>query len=423
MTPPTEGDGLLRGGAVDRPNPGRIDVHALDIEGWALGRDQPVVSVEACIGNQKRRELQLGVPRPDLADAYPDVPGASSSGFRGTLGPLELPLEFRLELRAVLTDGSWATLGVVQGRREPLRSAIRPCFHPLALTCAGRTGGNWTTHLLGHHPQVIAYRPFQYDLRIATYWVELLRTTARPASYLRSLAPGTTTEDWWLGADSRSIPFPAEAELDRWLHRDHIQAMVDFCHDRIDAFYVELAAHLDRPNACMFVERFHPGHRSSAPLLELDATGREIVLVRDFRDVLCSVLAFNAKRGFDAFGRDRVDTDADYVGELAQRARALLAAWKDAPHPVELLRYEDLVMDPEPTLRRVLAFVGIDASRSIVRRMSEEAARETPEMAFHRTTPSAHASVGRWRRELDPPMRELCERELGPVLTEFGYEI
>jgi hypothetical protein len=423
VTAPSVGDSALRGAAVDRPRRGSIDVHALDIEGWALGRDLDVVAVEALVGDGEPAPFQFGVPRPDLQDAFPGAPGAASSGFRGALGPLELPLRFTIRVRAVLADGSRSTFAEIAGRRDPLRSRIRPHLHPIALTCIGRTGGNWVAHLLAQHPEVVAYRPFEYDLRAAQYWVELLRTVARPASYLCSLAPGATSSDWWIGTDAGVVPFAAEEDLARWFHGEHIETMADFCHDRIDRFYVELAARQGRPDARRFVERFYAAHQSAATLVELDPETRQVVLVRDFRDVLCSVLAFNAKRSFDAFGRDMFDSDADYVGHMAERARYLLAAWKDAAHPVELLRYEDLVRDPEASLRRVLDFVGVDASSTSVQRVLEAAACETPSMSFHRTTPSASASVGRWRHDLDPSLRELCEQEVGPIMSEFGYAL
>ena len=70
------------------------------------------------------------------------------------------------------------------------------------------------------------------------------------------------------------------------------------------------------------------------------------------------------------------------IDHLADRGRSLLIAWKRAAHPVELVRYEDLVREPEPTLRRVLDFADLDASRATVGRMLAAAHRETPESEF-----------------------------------------
>jgi hypothetical protein len=45
----------------------------------------------------------------------------------------------------------------------------------------------------------------------------------------------------------------------------------------------------------------------------------------------------------------------------------------------------------------------------------------TPERESHRTTTDRSASIGRWRRDLSPELRALCEPAFASALARFGY--
>ena len=86
------------------------------------------------------------------------------------------------------------------------------------------------------------------------------------------------------------------------------------------------------------------------------------------------------------------------------------------------MRYEDLVAHPDEALESILAFADLPASRETIRRMVEHGFADTPELREHRTTQSLTASVGRWRRDLDPALQELCEDAFGESIEAFGYD-
>ena len=48
---------------------------------------------------------------------------------------------------------------------------------------------------------------------------------------------------------------------------------------------------------------------------------REIFLVCDWRDVFCSILAFNNKRGMVTFGREIVNSDIDFAHRLKRHLK------------------------------------------------------------------------------------------------------
>lgn len=155
---------------------------------------------------------------------------------------------------------------------------------------------------------------------------------------------------------------------------------------------------------------------------ELYPEAREIFLVRDFRDMVCSVLAFNEKRGYQAFWRELVDTDEEYVTRIVRvRLMELYRQWQARADRTCLVRYEDLVQRPLEVLPEILAYLGLDGGSEVAEKMLAAAAVETPELRDHRTAPDAAASIGRWRRDLTPELQAVCRRELGDLLEAFGY--
>jgi hypothetical protein len=404
----------LLGHSVDRPKPGASDSYAIHSQGWALGRHAPVTAVEFLHAGDKLIEVPTGVERPDIAAAFPDVAWARGSGFRASISALDLPPDFELEVRAVLEGGRRALLATIRGRRPLLRSAFEPRFQPLVLTCLGRSGSTWVTRLLGQHPEIVAYRPFQYDPRVSAYWIGNLRDLSRPSRYRPPLI-------WPPGVD-RPPPPLLDPDVEQWLGHEQVESIATFCQQQIDAFYREVARAVRQPQARYFVEKSDPAP-APATTLELYPEGREVVLVRDFRDMLCSVLAFNAKRGFEDFGRQVVDSDRAYVGHLGELARLLLRTWKRSAGRAYLLRYEDTIRRPVETLVPLFEHLEVESSSATVRDLISRASEDTPAMADHRTSGgSAESSVGRWRHDLDPALQRLCDETFGDVLDEFGYD-
>lgn len=84
----------------------------LEIAGWVLGLKLPVTEVEVTVGGAVAATAPVKIDRPDVADNFPGVAGAGTSGFR-----LELRAhgdgESQLEVHAVLEDESRQPLGRV----------------------------------------------------------------------------------------------------------------------------------------------------------------------------------------------------------------------------------------------------------------------------------------------------------------------
>ncbi|MGB7685886.1 MAG: sulfotransferase [Solirubrobacterales bacterium] len=420
------GEGLS-GAHIDHPVAGSTsDTYAIEVRGWAIGTDEPVEAIEVSLGARRTAlKASLGEPRPDVAGEFPDAPHAQGSGFRTLVGVLENRAKFGLEVHAQLSNGSRVRIGRIEGEREPIRAQFEPTIQPLMLNTIGRSGSTWLAWVLSCHPEVVGYRPMQFETRVATYWTSIFQGLAQPRSYLSQLVTTDLESDrrWWLGDGARSTPKIEDPQLEAWLGGEAVEAVATMCLARIDAFFRQLSVERGKPEASFFLEKFLLEPVILDLLAELYGGAREIILVRDFRDVASSVLAFNRKRGYLAFGREHVDSDVEYVHSVALRqALGVKQRWEEQGSDAHLIRYEDLLTEPEPTLERLFAFVGVDSSAGVVKRTLERAESDAPSMDHHRTATDPAATIGRWREDLSEELISACAESLDPVLEAFGYE-
>lgn len=416
---PPSGD-WLHGANVDIPSGGDTsDTYSFDVEGWVLGKAAPVTCVEVLQDGWPVLDIPLATDRPDIASAFPGVTGAGRSGFSGSIGALSLQAEFTVSLRARLEDGSRLPLARIVGRRRELPADHRPRIQPLMINTIGRSGSTWLASLLGCHPQIVAFQPFANDARVSAYWMSVLQALSQPHSFLRQLLPQDLgTRRWWLG-DGGSIRALADPEIAVWLGGENVESLASMCLGRIEAFYARVA---DPQEAAprYFVEKFLPYQVEADLLWEIYPGAREVILVRDLRDMLSSILAFNVRRGYQAFGREQSESDAEYVTSwLRPSADAVLDRWRRRAGIAYLLRYEDLVLEPRQTLAKLARYLGLGPSPETIEETLGRASRDNVEL--HRTAPDPVSSIGRWRRDLPPELIEVCEESLNPLLAELGY--
>ena len=101
--------------------------------------------------------------------------------------------------------------------------------------------------------------------------------------------------------------------------------------------------------------------------------------------------------------------------------RQLVAAWAERRDSALLLRYEDLIAEPQASLRRVAEYAGIDASAAVIERMIETTSRDDETTRAHRTTDNGSRSVGRYRYDMNEDLRGLCLEIGGDLLSRLGY--
>ena len=156
-----------------------------------------------------------------------------------------------------------------------------------------------------------------------------------------------------------------------------------------------------------------------------------IHIIRDGRDVALSVKDL-------WFGADSIEEAARRWQGNINKARHQS---KKLPHYLEI-RYEDLVTDTEPTLRRISEYIDLpwnprmlDYHKTANERLSElKRDRTGPKgktgvqgdahVAIHSLTgkPPQRDRIGRWRQEMTAADRERFEEVAGRTLQELGYD-
>ena len=413
----------VHGSDLDTPQAGATaGSYNLVIEGWVFSKSLSVDHVEVLHKERPLALVPLDGNRPDIAAGFPDLEGAEQTGYRAAIGTLALPAEFELVLRAKLENGVRLPLAKLSCKRRRIRSSRESKIQPLMVNTIGRSGSTLLVTLLASHSEVVAFAPWIKDARIATYWMDIFQDLAQPESFLAPFDPPDLEKPhWWLGSQHGSDQL-GDPELEQWMGREGIGSLLGMCQERIEEFY----AHVAGPGASprYFVEKFSPYQVLPDLLAETYAGAREVVLVRDFRDILCSVISFNRKRGYEAFGRAESGNDVDYVHQtLAPSAVELVERWRGADQRPHLVRYEDLVHEPREALAALFEHLDVDASEDEIEATLERAASGSGSMDHHRTTTSADASIGRWRNDLPSDVADACHEALGPILAELGYEV
>ncbi len=409
----------VHGSNLDGPSEGAVcDSYVLTLDGWVLSKELGVEHVEVLHEERPVATVPADREREDLAVGFPAVEGAARSGYRASISTLRLPSEFEIVLRAKLEDGTRLPLARLRGRRRSLPAAGNDLIQPLMVNTIGRSGSTLLVTLLSSHPDVVAFSPFIKDARVSTYWTNVMQDLCEPGTFLAPFdPPDLDARHWWLDGGAGEL---GEPEVERWLGSEAVASIADLSRGQIQAFYDHLAAG-ERPR--YFVEKYLPHQTVPDLLSEMYPGAREVILVRDFRDMLCSVIAFNRKRGWDAFGRTEGGDDAEYVRtSMRQSALKLAERLRGGGARPRLVRYEDLVLDPEPALAGLFEHLGLDSDPELVAATVRRAEQDTASMHHHRTTSDPAASIGRWRQDLPEEIAEVCNDELGELLTEFGYE-
>ena len=419
VIPLAGGSEHLAGASVEVPaRAAELDRWWIPISGWVLGRDAPVQTVEVVHQHVPLRSVPAGLERLDVGWSYPDVAHAANSGFNLRTAALGLPETFVLRLEAGFADGHRVPFALIRGRRRALSIAPATTLHPIAVTGLGRCGSTLAMAMLAGHPQVVAASGFPYAARPGAYWLQMLRVLSGPADSVGSAHPDTFEQNiHWVGSHPfNAAPLTDTPAAGEWLGCVYPEQLASFCAWSADALYQRVAADQGRTRARYWAEKHEPG---AVPRLlsELDGDGRELLLVRDFRDMACSMLEFARRRG-QAHGA----TDEEFIVSLAPAVARLVAYASERGERAHVVRYEELVTEPRETLAGILAHLELDAGDALLDELVGSATAASPELTAHRTTPDAEASIGRHTEELSPEAAEAAEAAFGPALDTFGYQ-
>jgi hypothetical protein len=414
---------LITGAHIDYPRTGPVDGYAFDVFGWVVSK-APVAEVEFVHEGIVIACCELKVPRPNVAKLY----GSSSSrvGFWKAIGTVGLAPAFTIGVRVVFQDGRRCEIAEIRGTQQ-LTSAFTPSMQPIMVTSPGRSGSGLLMRMLAEHPDIIAHREFPYESRVCSYWMHFIQVLATPVDTSQA-----ESFEFWTDR-KRLPPFPyflidpvvfagppEVGTVDRWYGSDQIEEFARVAQAAVESFYREHARGRKRTTPAFFAEKFAPGDHIRSIMWQLYPRTREIFLVRDPRDTLVSVRAFENKRGRGEFAGQLVETDEQLVGVIRNSILDLTRLWKSRSQYGTLVRYEDLVCSPTEQIRAMLDALELDSSGNIVDSMVKAGNEATARMNAHRTSPDPLSSIGRWKRDLEPRLQKICDEAFDGLLDELA---
>ena len=403
-------------GNLDQPVAGAaIGGYDLHVSGWIV--DKRLQHLEVQADGEILRQLSVETPRPDIARLYGDE--TAISGFGSDIRLLGRPGHVQLDLVAVDTSGGKEPVATVELTKSSFPSPPSDDPAPMMITTIGRSGSSWISALLGSHSAILTYRPMQVEPRVASYWCQIFVELTTMNAIRMPLDPRPTGEFWW--RERAEVEGAKDADLEALLLSDHVRAVGTFCQQRVAATCAAMGQAAGRNESPRFFAEKCQTDGTPWMIWELFPNARELVLVRDPRDILASVLAFNEKRGYAAFGRESHESDESYISEFAGYGRLLHRACTSRGDRALIVRYEDLVENTGEQLIRVLTYLGLERDKSTVAAMLAGSPDGDP-AALHRTTTDARASIGRWRIDLPPRLRKLCDEMLTEPVLALGYE-
>jgi hypothetical protein len=286
---------------------------------------------------------------------------------------------------------------------------------PVVVLGVSRSGTTLLKQMLDRHPQLA--------IPTESYFLPQLwdRHGERPdrKAFLADLPPLARLRDWGVTDADVAERLPADPSFP----------------EAVQAIY---RAYADARGKPRFGDKT-PSYMQELDLLERAFPGaRYVHLIRDGRDAALSFVGLTRKPTFN-LARPR-----GIGGFAVQWRREVEAARRFGRERLSgrycELRYEDLVADPEPALRKVCALIelGYDPGMLAYHERSGERLDELGDLAPRgerrgrdegerraahalASTPPTAARTEAWRTEMPPADREAFEAVAGGLLSELGY--
>lgn len=167
------------------------------------------------------------------------------------------------------------------------------------------------------------------------------------------------------------------------------------------------------PDALYYAEKSMGGKH---PLDNAKIPHKGLYLVRDPRDIVCSVMAFNQKRKFNGFAWLKEDTAYSYSERMIPMYKRTLS-WISFNDSDKLtVKYEDLALRLEAASDTLAKWLGVGFT-------PEAVARRQTNFKDHMTSVNSQESVNKWQKQFDKKTIELFKKELGPALEKCGYVV
>ncbi len=381
------------------------------VQGWAVDTTRPdaALSISIYVNGQHVGDTLADVARPDLARLADFGQGRHGLHFRFAT---KLPADSLQVLTLCLAE----THAPLPGGERVLAADTTPAplhdMTPILVTGPGRTGTTLLMSLLANSADIVVAELMPYETRHLAYYAIADAVLTHPADIVRSTHHDNVRGDGFrVGFNPYQCPAHEAAFRNPALARDFAlnyapSRLASTFGDLVAEYYRRLKRDTGKPAARYFAEK-NDNLQPSVRRFARRAFGevREIVTVRDPRDVLCSSLAY-----FKKLEPERAFTDISYASKTA------LAIFAERLPDVFFCKYERLLQGEQAFLDELSAFLGA--------RVTPRPAEMRADMfRKHGTSASPDATLERWRTDLPSGMLARCNEAWAPYLETFGYPV
>jgi hypothetical protein len=351
--------------------------------------------------------------------------GEDICAFSGYVSLLGLPEDFELSLgltRPNLNGKSIRPLAAIKicGKRR-VESSSADQISPVALCSFGRSGSTVAMQSLSTHPEISAAQLHPYELRYGLYLSQQYSVAASPADLIESWevgAPNSPTPNSVVGRNpyfqTHHLRELDNTEVTRFLTNEAPKKIRDLNLDLINSFYTSLEGSTDLN---YFIEKITPGWPYYL-LREMYPDMKTVFLVRDFRDMVASIISFNKKRGTNGWGQKGEPT-VEWIKRLGGRVRELQYLHENFGGIS--LAYEDLIRGPESAISSVYSQLGLNYTESDIDAGVKAILSKSSEHITSAENSSVHGSIGRWEKDLPDDIKNAVNSEFEQALNYFDY--
>lgn len=282
---------------------------------------------------------------------------------------------------------------------------------PLLINAMGRSGTTLLMKRLSSHPEIIVAGAYPFEIKMMTYYGFAFRTLVSEGDRQRSTHPDQMAwpaNRFFIGFNPYNHPSHEDVVAETGVVADFFSGTApkvfgeSFRHLTTD-YYERVRISQKKVRMRYIAEKIvlNETARMAPRLFFGDA--REIVLIRDPRDLVCSF------ESFWKFGGD------DAITSIAHSLEAIKRIQQENKSDTIIVKFEDLILAHQETLAKIFKFLELDGAISIL------PAEEESMFRIHGTSSSPEASIGRWKTDLNPDQIKRCAVAFEPYLKFFGY--
>ncbi len=386
------------------------EISRVSISGWAIDRavpDRPT-PVAIFVNGVEVTRIAPHIYRPDVKKLWTGATGNYGFEFRFN-APLSIFSKHHVAVRFLAT-GSILNNGEMTLDRIAVPPPAEPSGPmPVLLNGMGRSGTTLMMSRLSRHPEIVVGTRYPFEIKLASYYSLAFRTLVSTADRLNSTNPDSmTAQEFYIGFNPYNQPgFHSIIKdpncLFKYFNITAPAQIGDAFRKVIWNYYDILKVDQGKLSARYFAEKVGLEDVSRYGPRVLFGQVREIFLVRDLRDYLCSAHKF--------WNHSKSESLHSMLGA----ANHILKIQERAENDTVFLRYEDCVMKPSETMEKVKQFLGL---QKLFSSSSEE---ESSLFHVHATSNSPASSIGRWKTELTEEEIAVCNTTYSEFLERFGY--